>query len=344
MKILVTGGCGYIGSHTLIDLIKNGYEVVSLDNNMRSNPDILKAVEDITGKSVTNLNIDLTDKNKLFAALKMLYDVNGIIHFAALKSVPESVEKPILYYRNNMVSLYNLLEAAETFNIPNFVFSSSCSVYGNVEELPVTERTPFGNAESPYAATKQMGEKVIRDFANKTASLNFILLRYFNPVGAHESGKIGEVPFDTPNNLVPRITGTAIGKYDKLTVFGGELPTRDGSCIRDYIHVMDIANAHTKAIDYLKNNKQIDNCEIFNLGTGNGVSVFEAIQAFEKTSNTKLNYEVGKPRDGDIISVYADNNLAKEKLDWTAKRSIDNMMASAWKWELNMKEGKTFLG
>lgn len=333
-KILVTGGCGYIGSHTIIDLLSNGFEVVSIDNNIRSKASAVDLIFDITAKRVKNYVIDLCDKEltrKVFLENKF----DAVIHFAALKSVPESVENPLLYYRNNLDSLLNLLELSAEFAIKNFVFSSSCSVYGNTTQLPVTEETPFGNAESPYARSKQMSEEIIQDFS-KTSSAKFILLRYFNPVGAHESGKLGEDSTDVITAMVPRITGTAIGKFKDFTVFGNNYDTRDGSCIRDYIHVMDIASAHTKAVEYLNKQSDQGQTEVFNLGTGNGVTVLEAIKSFEKVTGEKLNYKLGERRDGDVVSIYANNNKAVSKLNWNIKRDLDTMMLTAWVWEKNL--------
>lgn len=336
-KIIVTGGCGYIGSHTIVDLIENGFEVVSIDNFSRSNKKIYSGVEEITGKSFVQEEIDLTDRIATLKVLEKHSDAIGIIHFAAFKSVPESTEKPLLYYRNNMDGLFNLLEGVENYGIPNFVFSSSCSVYGLVDILPVTENTEFKEAQCAYARTKQHGEDVLQD-VTKAVDVNTVILRYFNPVGAHPSAIIGETPIDVPNNLVPFITQTGIGKREKLTVFGDDYPTRDGSCVRDYIHVCDIAHAHTLAVQYLIKNPKLDHPEIFNLGTGNGVSVFEAIKAFEKAAQVKLNYVVGSRRAGDVIEVYADNTKAKKVLGWDLKYNIDEMMLTAWNWEKKMAE------
>lgn len=336
-KIIVTGGCGYIGSHTLVDLIENGFDVISIDNNSRSSSEILKGIKKITGVDVKNYSIDLKDKINTLKVFEENKDASGIIHFAAFKTVPESVKLPLLYYENNIQSLCNVLEAVALYRIDNVVFSSSCSVYGNTVELPVKETTPIGLAESPYAATKQMGERIVEDFS-KSSGVSTILLRYFNPVGAHPSAHIGEMPLGVPDNLVPYITQTAIGKRDKLTVFGGDYETRDGSCIRDYIHVMDIANAHIKAIQCLLAQKNSTKCDIFNLGTGVGVTVLEAIQAFEEVSGLKLNYEIGERRVGDVVAVYADNQKALKNLGWKCKYNIRDMMATAWEWEKRMYE------
>ncbi|MBD0377656.1 MAG: UDP-glucose 4-epimerase GalE, partial [Flavisolibacter sp.] len=264
-------------------------------------------------------------------------DIEGIIHFAAYKAVGESVEKPLMYFENNLLSLINLLKCVQEFSISSFVFSSSCTVYGQPDETMVTEETPMKPAESPYGLTKQMGEQIVQEMAKKGGT-KYILLRYFNPVGAHPSGLIGELPIGKPQNLIPAITQTAIGKLPQLVVYGGDYPTRDGSCIRDYIHVSDIANAHTLAIKYLEEGKNKSACEIFNLGTGNGVTVLEAIKAFEKVSGQKLNYIIGPRRPGDIVAIYANNDKAKNSLGWQPKYSIDDMMRTAWQWEQNLEK------
>jgi UDP-glucose 4-epimerase len=339
-KILVTGGSGYIGSHTLIDLIANDFEVISIDNHLRSNPSQLDAVEAITHQKIKNYNIDLCNKADLEKVFELEKNIEGIIHFAALKSVPESVANPMLYYHNNIQSLVNILDLAKKNGVLNFVFSSSCSVYGNAKELPVTEQTPLQMAESPYGYSKQIGERIIADFAKINSEMSFILLRYFNPVGAHESATIGEVPYEKPNNLVPLITQTAIGKNSSLTVFGNDYDTRDGSCIRDFIHVMDLANAHTKSLQFLLAKHDTSNYEIINIGSGNGSTVLEAINAFETVTNQKLNYTIGGRREGDTIAVYADISKANEKLNWFPKRDINAMMLTAWNWEKQMSNHK----
>lgn len=336
-KVLVTGGCGYIGAHTIVDLIDNGFEVISIDDNSRSSTFLLENIKKIVGKEVKNYKVDLCDYEDTYAVFSENRDIEGVIHFAAYKTVPESVDKPLLYFHNNLESLVNVLRCVKEFNIPHFVFSSSCSVYGNARELPVTESTPMGEVESPYARTKHMGEDVIRDYA-KVNDTNNILLRYFNPVGAHPSIQIGEMPLGKPDNLVPVITQTARGKISQMTVFGTDYDTRDGSCVRDYIHVMDIANAHTKALQYLLAGKNKDNCEVFNLGTGNGVTVLEAIKAFEKVSGVKLNYVTGPRRPGDVVAIYANNEHARTALGWDPQYDIEEMMRTAWEWELKLKE------
>lgn len=340
-KILVTGGCGYIGAHTIVDLVENGFDVISVDNNSRSSPRILEGVEKITGKKIKNYKVDLCNYDDTFAIFQENEDIAGIIHFAAYKAVGESVEEPLLYFENNLTSLINLLKCVQEFEIPYFVFSSSCTVYGNPDVIPVTEATPQKPAESPYGYTKQMGEQIINEYA-KAQPAHCILLRYFNPVGAHPSALIGELPLGKPANLVPVITQTAVGKLPQMKVWGDDYPTRDGSCIRDYIHVCDIAHAHTLALQYLIDNKSAKKTEIFNLGSGNGVSVLEAISAFEKVSGVKLNYIIGPRRPGDVIAIYANNDLARNELSWELKYSLDDMMSSAWKWEQRLKADEKF--
>jgi UDP-glucose 4-epimerase len=335
-KILVTGGCGYIGVHTIVDLIQNGFEVISVDNNARSTTAILSNAETITGKKIKNYTVDLCDLESTRNIFKENNGISGIIHFAAYKAVGESVEKPLMYYDNNIASLVNILKCAEEFNVPHFVFSSSCTVYGNPDSIPVTEATPQKPAESPYGATKQMGEVIVTD-AVKSNTMQAILLRYFNPVGAHPSILLGEIPLGRPANLVPAITQTAIGKLPTMQVYGDDYDTKDGSCVRDYIHVSDIAHAHTLALNYLIDKKNKSNTEIFNLGTGDGYTVLEVIKAFEKVSGVKLNYAIGPRRSGDVIAIYANNFKAKNELGWIPKYNLDDMMDTAWKWELKLK-------
>jgi len=336
-KILVTGGCGYIGAHTIVDLIENGFDPISIDNNSTSTNSLFNGIKEITGISVKNYKVDLCNFDETYAVFQENTDIKGIIHFAAYKAVGESVEKPLMYFENNLFSLINILKCAKEFKVPHFIFSSSCTVYGSPDKIPVTEESPTKPAESPYGATKQMGEQIVRD-VTASGEMESILLRYFNPVGAHPTALIGELPVGRPQNLVPAITQTAIGKLKEVIVYGDDYPTRDGSCIRDYIHVCDIAHAHTLALQYLIENKNTNRCEIYNLGTGNGVSVLEAILAFEKVSGNKLNYKIGPRRPGDIMAIYANNSLAKEKLGWIPKYSLDEMMATAWKWELKLKQ------
>ncbi|MDE3234979.1 MAG: UDP-glucose 4-epimerase GalE [Bacteroidota bacterium] len=335
-KILVTGGCGYIGSHTIVDLIENGFDVISIDDNSRSTDYAIKGIEKITGKKIKNYTIDLKDYHATRSVFSENTDITGIIHFAAFKAVGESVEKPLMYYENNMFSLINLLNCVKEFNIPYFVFSSSCTVYGSPDIIPVTEQSPTKPAESPYGATKQMGERMIEDIS-KAEKVNTILLRYFNPVGAHPSIEIGELPLGKPMNLVPAITQTAIGKLPKMLVYGTDYDTRDGSCVRDYIHVSDIAHAHTLALQYLIDGRNKTKCDTFNLGSGNGVTVLEAIRMFEEVSGIKLNYEIGPRRPGDVVAIYANNNYAVESLGWKTKYDLREMMRSAWEWEKKLK-------
>lgn len=332
MKILVTGGGGYIGSHTIVDLIQHGFKPISIDNFSKSFPTVFEGIEKITGHNIANYTVDLCDEAATKRVFEEHEDIAGVIHFAAFKSVPESVLQPLAYYENNLYSLINILKLCKEFNVEHFVFSSSCSVYGNPDQLPVTEKTPIKTAESPYAATKQMGEIILRDVSLQ-GKMKSLALRYFNPVGAHPTAIIGEQSPDKPNNLLPIITQTAAGITEGMKVWGDDYHTRDGSCIRDYIHVMDIANAHTKALEYLLNNKDTPQYDIINLGSGNGVSVLEIIQSFEKVSGEKLNYEIGPRRKGDVSAVYADNSKAKEQLNWDTKYAIDEMMRTAWAWQ-----------
>ncbi len=336
--ILVTGGAGYIGSHTIVDLIEHGFEVISIDNFSNSNEQVFEGIKKITQQSIINYNIDLTDLDATRNVFTQHPEISGIIHFAAFKAVGESVEQPLLYYHNNMNSLINILKCVDEFEVKHFVFSSSCTVYGNPDESCVTEQTPQKPATSPYGYTKQIGERIIEDFIHINPNKKSILLRYFNPVGAHSSAFIGELPIGKPMNLVPAITQTAIGKLPKMLVYGNDYNTRDGSCVRDYIHVCDIATAHTLAIEYLMKEKNNSTLEVFNLGTGNGVTVLEVINSFEQVNQIKLNYEIGPRRAGDVVSIYANNNLAKEKLGWQTKYNINDMMQSAWKWQLYLKE------
>jgi len=336
-KILVSGGCGYIGGHTIVDLIDNGYEVISVDDLSNGSLRMLLGVEKITKRQIKNYKVNLCDIDDTLAIFTENPDITGVIHFAAHKSVPESVLSPLKYYQNNLQSLVNILQCAVEFGVNHFVFSSSCSVYGNPDSLPVDEQAPLKEAESPYARTKQIGEAICRDATLAYKDLNITLLRYFNPVGAHPSAIIGELQ-EKPENLVPVITQTAIGKRVEMQVFGTDYPTRDGSCIRDYIHVMDIANAHTKALQYMLSGKNQAPCEVFNLGSGNGVTVLELIKAFEKVSGKTLNYRVGARRPGDVVAVYANNNKAKEFLNWEAKYDLDTMMKTAWDWEVALQQ------
>jgi UDP-glucose 4-epimerase len=336
--IVVTGGAGYIGSHTIIELLENtNHRVVSIDNYSNSTASTYDRIAKICSRSFEKLEIDLCNELELNSALNAIGKIDGIIHFAAFKSVPDSMADPIRYYTNNNNSLINLLAFCKTHAINTFIFSSSCSVYGNTSELPVTESTPWAKAESSYGHTKQMGEDIIHFFSQAQRGFSAILLRYFNPVGAHMSGLNGELPLGKPNNLVPIITQTAVGK-NALTVFGDDYATHDGTCIRDFIHVSDIADAHVKALNHLLENKNTEPVSVYNLGTGQGVSVLEAIKSFEKVSQQKLPYTIGARRNGDVIAIYANNNKVQQDLNWVPKFSLDDMMSSAWKWQLQLEK------
>ena len=336
MKILVTGGAGYIGSHTVVELLNRGYEPILADNLSNSRIEVIDAINKITGKNIQLNQIDFCDKKeteKLFDNHK----INAVIHFAAYKAVGESVEDPLKYYRNNLHPLINLMEIYKERKLDNFLFSSSCSVYGQAEKLPVMENTELRQAESPYGNTKKIGEEILRDtiLAEK---FNGIALRYFNPAGAHASALIGEYPLQPPTNLVPVITQTAIGKRPKMVVHGNDYNTTDGTCIRDYIHVVDIARAHVQAIERLVNKNVKNKFEIFNLGSGNGNSVLEAIHTFEKVTGKKLNYEIGPRRAGDVVKVWADTSLANKELGWKCTLNLEDIMRTAWAWELKLNE------
>ncbi len=331
-KILVTGGCGYIGGHTIVDLIQNGFDVISVDDLSRGSLKMLKGIEKIVGRPIKNYKVDLCNLDDTEAIFLENPDLEGVIHFAAFKSVPESVNEPLKYFKNNLNSLINILQCAEDFDVDNFVFSSSCSVYGNATQLPVSEDAALAEPESPYARTKVMGEAICRDFTNLHKDFNTILLRYFNPVGAHPSGLIGEFQ-DLSESVVPVITQTAIGRRKEMKVFGNDYNTRDGSCVRDYVHVSDIANAHTRALQYIIEDRNKSNCEVFNLGTGKGVTVLELIAAFERVTGEKLNYKITDRRAGDVVEVFANNDRACKLLGWETKQDLDAMMATAWEWE-----------
>lgn len=333
MKVLVTGGTGYIGSHTIIDLIESGYEVVCADNGINSDTSSLAAIKKITGVDVPYFHVDLCDLNASETIFIAHPDIIGLIHFAALKSVGESVEKPLLYFRNNLESLINILDLSIKYGTKAFIFSSSCTVYGDVERSPVDENTPWQEAASPYGRTKQIGEQIVTD-SLKNTDVKSILLRYFNPAGAHPTALLGESPINPPQNLVPIITETAIGKRSKMTVFGNDYPTRDGSCVRDYIHVCDLARAHTLSLKYILEEKQKQQNEIFNVGIGNGLSVLEVITAFESLTGQKLNYDIGDRRPGDVMSIYSNHNKATEKLGWIPEMDVADIMNTAWAWEM----------
>ena len=338
-KILVIGGAGYIGSHTIIELLEKwDGEVVSIDHFANSDPATFDRIERIIGKRVRNHAVDLCDRAALDEVLAKERGVHGVIHFAAFKSVPESMADPNKYYHNNIASLLNILEGCVAHGIGSFIFSSSCSVYGNIADLPVSESTPLGPAESPYGYTKQIGERIVQDFTRVNPLLRSIALRYFNPVGAHASGTIGEAPINPPSSLVPVITRTASGKIPLLTVHGNDYDTVDGSCIRDYVHVSDIASAHVLAMEYCARMSATERYSVFNLGTGNGVSVLETIAAFEKISGLKLNYTVGPRRDGDVAAIYSDTTRSERELGWVAERDLEEMMRSAWAWEQHIAQ------
>lgn len=333
-KIMVTGGCGYIGSHTIIALIESGkYDVISVDSCVRSTPETMSRVEKITGVKVKNYPVDICDKAAFFKVFEENPDVTGIIHFAAYKAVGESVEQPLMYYRNNLGTMMNVLEACEIFGVNHLLFSSSAAVYGDIEKLPVNEQTPMGLANCPYAHTKQICEGMIQSELEANKAMDALILRYFNPVGAHPTGLNGELSPDKPNNLIPVIMHVASGILPQMTVFGTDYNTRDGSCIRDYLHVCDIADAHVKAMNYLVEGRNAERCEIFNLGSGNGLSVLEMLAAAEKVVGKKLNYVLGDRRPGDIPAIYADSTRANELLGWHCRYDVTAMMESAWKWE-----------
>ncbi|GGB82051.1 UDP-glucose 4-epimerase [Flavobacterium suaedae] len=336
MKVLVTGGLGFIGSHTVVELQNEGFEVVIIDDLSNSSVDVLEGITAITGKEPVFEQIDLREKASVQEFFKKYADVSGVIHFAASKAVGESVENPLLYYENNLGTLVYLLQELQKKDKAHFIFSSSCTVYGQAEKMPITEDAPIQQAMSPYGNTKQIGEEIITDTA-KVTNINAILLRYFNPVGSHESAEIGELPKGTPQNLVPFITQTAIGLREQLSVFGDDYPTADGTCIRDYIHVVDLAKAHVKALKRLIDNKNESNVETFNLGTGKGNSVLEVINTFEKVSGEKLNYKIAPRREGDITEAYADTTKANDVLGWKAELTIEDALASAWKWEKKVR-------
>ncbi len=334
-KIVVTGGLGFIGSHTVVGLQNNGFEVIIIDNLSNSSLEILDGITYITGKKPLLEQFDLKEKTKVQDFFKRHNDVAGVIHFAAYKAVGESVEKPLKYYENNINTLVYVLQELTQIKNANFIFSSSCTVYGQAENLPITEKSPIQVAASPYGNTKQIGEEIIADTCKAYTDFNAISLRYFNPIGAHKSAKIGELPIGVPQNLVPYITQTAIGKRKQLLVFGNDYPTPDGTCIRDYIHVVDLAEAHVVALQRLLKKKNTSAYEIYNLGTGKGSSVLEVITAFERVSGKKLNYKIAPRRAGDVAAAYADTTKANQELGWKTKLDLDAALASAWKWEQN---------
>lgn len=337
-KIVVTGGTGYIGSHTVVELQNAGYEVVIIDNLSNSNIEVLDGIEKISGIRPVFVELDLNDKEGIRAVLNNHPGVKGIIHFAASKAVGESVHKPLQYYRNNLVTLINLLDLMPEYKIEGIVFSSSCTVYGQPDVLPVTEDAPIKPALSPYGNTKQINEEIIRDAIYANSPYKSIILRYFNPIGAHPSAEIGELPNGVPQNLVPFVTQTAMGIRSELSVFGDDYDTPDGSCIRDYINVVDLAKAHVIAMDRMLNNKSPEKLEIFNLGTGRGVSVLELIRAFEKGTGVKVPYKIVDRREGDIEKVWANPEYANKVLGWTARESVEDTLLSAWNWQLKLRE------
>ena len=331
-KILVTGGLGYIGSHTTVELINQGFQVTIVDNLSNSEIFILDRIEKITGTRPKFYEFDLTERKKTENCFNE-NNFDGVIHFAALKSVSESIKKPLEYYNNNIKSLENILESMKIHSVRNIVFSSSCTVYGQPEELPVDERAPFKKAESPYAETKQISEKIIEKLTNSNNNISAISLRYFNPVGAHSSALLGELPKGIPNNLVPFITQTAAGIRDRLVVFGDNYDTHDGTAVRDYIHIEDLSEAHIAALERILYFKNENPYEYYNIGTGKGYSVMDVIRSFEKVNNIKLNYVFSERREGDIEKIFSDNKLSKKTLNWSSKKSLDDMMRSAWNWE-----------
>ncbi len=336
-RILVTGGLGFIGSHTVVELQNEGFEVIIIDDLSNSSIGVLERITSITGISPIHENIDLKDPIAIRSFFKKYREIDGVIHFAASKAVGESVEKPLKYYRNNISSLIYLLEEMAENHIEHLIFSSSCTVYGQADKMPITESAPFKTAESPYGNTKQIGENVIND-TTKASALKAISLRYFNPIGAHKSAKIGELPVGVPQNLIPFVMQTAIGIREQLSVYGGDYPTSDGTAVRDYIHVVDLAKAHTVAMSRLLNGKNKESFEVFNIGTGKGSTVLEVINAFEEVSNQKLNYKIVDRRAGDIVEAYADTTYANNDLGWQAELSLKDGLASAWKWQQSLVE------
>ncbi len=336
-KVLVTGGLGYIGSHVVVELQNTGFEVLILDDLSNSSLDVLNGITDITGTKPNIETVDLKSKKAVANIIKKNADIDGVIHFAASKAVAESVNNPLKYYENNVTSLVNLLLELSNLSSQKFVFSSSCTVYGQADELPITETAPIKDAESPYGNTKKIGEQIIRDLCTTNSSLEAISLRYFNPIGAHESFKIGEMPVGNPENLVPFVTQTGIGIQQKLSIFGNDYPTPDGTCVRDYIHVVDLAKAHVIAMKRLIEENNNDNYEVYNIGTGKGTSVLDIVKTFEKISGVKLNYTFEERRAGDIISAYADTTKANTVLGWKSELTVEDALYSAWEWEKKIR-------
>lgn len=338
VKILVTGGLGFIGSHTVVELQNEGFEVIIIDDLSNSSEEVLNRIASITSVKPLFEKLDLKEKTKVQSFFKKHNDIQGVIHFAASKAVGESVEKPLLYYENNINTLVYILQEMQNLETANFIFSSSCTVYGQADDMPITEDAPVKKAESPYGNTKQIGEEIIQDVCKINNEFNGIALRYFNPIGAHESAKIGELPIGVPQNLVPFITQTAIGLREQLLVFGNDYPTHDGTCIRDYIHVVDLAKAHVVALQRLLQGKNTSNYETFNIGTGKGSSVLDVVTSFERVSGQKLKYKIANRRLGDVIEAYANTEKANNTLGWKALSSLDDALASAWKWEQNIRK------
>lgn len=337
MKIVVTGGLGFIGSHTVVELQNIGHDVVIIDNCSNSSQEVLKGISAITGKTPQFEKFDLREKSKVQDFFKRQQDIKGVIHFAASKAVGESVQKPLLYYENNLGTLVYILQELSQMEEASFIFSSSCTVYGQADELPITENAPVKPAESPYGNTKQIGEEIIRDTCRVHPNVKSVALRYFNPIGSHSSAEIGELPLGVPANLVPFITQTGAGLREELSVFGNDYPTNDGTAVRDYIHVVDLAKAHVVALERLLKGKNKSNYEVFNVGTGTGSSVLEVIRSFEKVSEKELNYKIVDRREGDITAAYADTTKANEDLGWKSQSTLDEAMASAWKWEQKIR-------
>ena len=337
MKILVTGGLGFIGSHTVVELQNEGFEVVIIDDLSNSSIDVLDGITAITKKKPLFEKLDLKIKSDVQNFFKRHNDISGVIHFAASKAVGESVNEPLKYYENNLTTLVYMLQEISGLDKKNFIFSSSCTVYGQADELPITENAPVKTAESPYGNTKQIGDEIIKDTCRVNDDLNAIALRYFNPIGAHPSTEIGELPIGVPQNLVPYITQTGMGMREQLSVFGGDYATSDGTCVRDYIHVVDLAKAHVVALQRLLRAQNDTNYEFFNLGTGKGSTVLEVIQSFERVSGKSLNYKIVDRREGDITAAYADTSKAFNVLGWKTELSLDDAMESAWKWEQKIR-------
>jgi len=333
MKILVTGGLGYIGSHTVVELLHKDYDVIIIDNLSNTSIDVLEGITRITGKTPEFHQIDIRNKSAMSQFFDKNTDISGIIHFAAFKAVGESVEKPLDYYENNVAALVYLLKESRKLTQPKFIFSSSCTVYGQAEKLPITEDAPVQKANSPYGNTKQIDEEIIQDYITSGGALQAISLRYFNPIGAHQSALIGELPIGIPQNLVPYVTQTAAGKREMLSVFGDNYPTEDGTCIRDYIHVMDLAEIHVIALEKLMEKDYNKKYDVFNVGTGKGNSVLDVVKTFEKVNDLKLPYKIVEPRPGDVTSAYADTTKVETELGWKAKRSMADALKDAWQWE-----------